>query len=237
MVKKLTSIVVIFLMIVLAACQEDDQTGSNGVADQSNQSDTEEADTDNQIDDSGESNEDASSSEEGNASENAESSNEEDMDDKSSEKESTDQDTSPVKEENYSTEEEAVNAIEGYREIEQTNVDLGSGIKGFVEGAAGHQYISWNEGNWLVEIDFPSDPQYAVDTYEDGELMAKSIVNYLEDHMLPPPDQRGTIEIRGFSDNPKTLIRWQQGTSVYEIDQKTSEPIEALQTAVDQIEN
>ena len=235
MSKKVTIIVVILLMIILAACQEDDQTASKENTDQPNQSNTEEADSDNQADSLEDAaNEDNSNVDEDSANEDTGGSSETGMDDESnaSGSESIKQDINPVKEESYSSEEEAINAIEKYREIEQTNVDLGNGIEGFVEGAAGHQYVSWNEGNWLVEIDFPSDSQYAVETYEDGESMAKSIVNYLEDHMLPPPDQRGTIEIRGFSDGPETLIRWQQGTSVYEIDQTTSDPIEALKVAV-----
>lgn len=233
--KKVTFILFIFLMIMLAACQKDNQTKSDGIADQSNQPNTEEAGSEHKTangDDA--SADDKSSSDEGVANEDIEPSSEEGKNDESNtiERDTAEQDTSPVKEENYSSEEEAVNAIEEYREVEQTNADLGNGIKGFVEGAAGHQYVSWNEGNWLVEIDFPSDSQYAVDMYEDGEVMAKSIVNYLEDHTLPPPDQRGTIKINGFSDHPETSIRWQQGAAVYEIDQKTADPIEALQVAV-----
>jgi hypothetical protein len=31
-------------------------------------------------------------------------------------------------------------------------VDLGHGIKGFSEGAAGHSYLNWREGNWILQI-------------------------------------------------------------------------------------
>ncbi|RDW18215.1 hypothetical protein CWR48_11555 [Oceanobacillus arenosus] len=241
MSKKITFIMVILLVIMLAACQKDDQTESKANNDQSNQSNTEEVDSEDQTVDTGEepANEDTSSSNDSSISEDSESSSKVDVDDESdaSTSEPIGQGTNPVKEESYSSEEEAINAIEGYHEIEQTNVDLGHEIKGFVEGAAGHQYVSWNEGNWLIEIDFPSDPQYAVSDYEDGKSMAKAIVNYLEDHMLRPPDQRGIIKINGFSDSAETWIRWQQGTTVYEIDQKTSDPIEVLQIAVDQTDN
>lgn len=138
-----------------------------------------------------------------------------------------------ITEENFDSEEEAINAIKNYREIDQTNTDLGYGIMGFIEGAAGHQYVSWNEGNWLIEIDFPSDPQYAVDTYENGESMAKAILEYLENNTLPPPSHRGVIAIRGFNDHPETLIRWQEGETVYEINQEVADPIDTLQIAVD----
>ncbi|MBU5671745.1 hypothetical protein [Paenibacillus brevis] len=140
----------------------------------------------------------------------------------------------PVKETQYSSKETAVNAIENYYEIEQTNVDLGHGIKGHAEGAAGHQYISWNEGKWLIEVNFPTDPEYAVDDYDNGEAMAKAIVSYLEDHFLPPPDERGKIQINGFREHPETIIQWQEGTKVYVIDQKTADPLDTLQIAVKQ---
>ena len=142
-----------------------------------------------------------------------------------------------VKEEDYASEEEAVAAIEDYEVIEQTNTDLGYGIKALSEGATGHQYISWNEGNWLIKIDFPLDSQYAVDEYEDGQAMAEAVVEYLEDHILPPPSERGVITITAFKEHPETNIRWQENSSVYEIEQKTSDPIETLQIAVNYQKN
>lgn len=199
---------IILFGIFLTACQESDRTQSNTSStqsDQSNQSNTEELHSNDQNNELG----DLGSP-------------------------SPNQNMGLVKEETYSSEKEAVNAIENYSRIEQTNLDLGHGIKGFAEGAAGHHYISWNEGNWLIEINFPTNPEYAIDNYENAESMAKAIVNYLEDHLLPPPDQRGKIQINGFREHPETIIRWQQGNKVYEIDQKTANPLEPLQLAVDQ---
>ena len=115
----------------------------------------------------------------------------------------------------------------------QTNTDLVYGIERFIEEATGYQYISWNEENWLIEIDFPLDPQYAVEEYDDGEAMAKAIVEYLEGQMLPPPDQRGVIRINGFNEHPETSIRWQKGKTVHEIYEEVSDPIDVLQIAVD----
>lgn len=145
------------------------------------------------------------------------------------------QETGLVKENHFSSEEEAVNAIEDYYKIEQTNIDLGHGIKGFTEGAAGHQYISWIEGKWLIEINFPTDPVNAINNYENAEILAKAIVNYLEDHYLPAPDQCGKIQINGFKEHPETNIQWQEGNKVYEINQKTANPLEVLQIAVEQV--
>jgi hypothetical protein len=59
----------------------------------------------------------------------------------------------------------------------------------------------------LIEIDFTLDTQYAVEEYEDGEAMAKTIVKYLEGKILSPPDQRGVIRINGFNEHPETSIR------------------------------
>lgn len=229
--KKIHFIMIILLGIILTACQVSDQTQSNTSTAQADHSSTEELNSNDQNNDSSyDSNEDSK----GHIV-----LNEKDMNDQSSTTDSSspNQETSLVKEESYSSEKEAVNAIENYYEIEQTNVDLGHGIKGFAEGAAGHHYISWEEGKWLIEINFPTDPEYAIDNYENAESMAKSIVNYLEENFLPPPDQRGKIQINGFREHPETIIRWQQGNKVYEIDQKTANPLEALQIAVDQTNN
>ena len=144
-----------------------------------------------------------------------------------------DQQPNLVKEYRYETEEEAINAIKDYYKVEQTNLDLGHNIKGFNEGAAGHQYISWNEGKWLIEVNFPTDSVYAIDDYENAEALAKAIVVYLEDHFLPPPDERGKIQINGFREHPETIIQWQEGNKVYVIQQKTANPLETLQIAVE----
>lgn len=140
---------------------------------------------------------------------------------------------SNINETDYSSEQEAVNAIENYEEVEQTNTDLGHGIEALSEGAAGHNYISWNEGKWLIRVDAPTNPENATGNYEDGEELAQAVVNYLETNSLPAPDQRGVIEINDSEDHPGTVIRWQQGSTVYEIDENTDNPIDALQTAVD----
>lgn len=237
--KKMHFIMIILFGIILTACQVSDQSQSNKSSAQPEQADQSNTEELNSNDQSNESSSDSNEEHSANSSKDHTVSNEKDRMDQSgtTESRSPNQGTSLVKEESYSSEKEAVNAIENYYEIEQTNVDLGHGIKGFAEGAAGHHYISWKEGKWLIEISFPTDQEYAIDNYENAESMAKSIVNYLEDHFLPPPDQRGKIQINGFREHPETLIRWQQENRVYEIYQKTVNPLEALQIAVDQANN
>jgi hypothetical protein len=138
-----------------------------------------------------------------------------------------------IEEKQYDSAEEAAAAIEGYRKVEQTNIDLGHGIQGFQEGAAGHEYISWNEGRWLIELDFPTDPQYIIDGYEGGSEMAKKVVEYLESHYLPAPHDIGMITINGYKEHPETVIKWQEGKTVYTITSKKEEPFDALETAVE----
>lgn len=221
MMKKGCFALIILLVLVLTACQGTDQTPSNNSAHpgQTNSSTTGDLNPDNRSNESG--NESTNESNNGNAV----------SPDNTSD--SRHEEEGLVKETQYSSKEEAVNAIENYYEIEQTNVDLGHGIKGHAEGAAGHQYISWNEGKWLIEVNFPNDPEYAVDDYDNGEAMAKTIVSYLEDHFLPPPDERGKIQVNGFREHPETIIQWQEGNKVYVIDQKTADLLETLQIAVE----
>lgn len=207
--KKVYFTIIILFVFILSACQESNQSESNtGVINSTDQK---------------------------NGDKNLVST-EQDVNDKSNAPGSnnSNQEAGLVEENHYSSEEEAVNAIEDYYQMEQTNLDLGHGIKGFTEGAAGHQYISWNEGKWLIEINFPTDPVYAINNYENAESLAKAIVTYLEDHFLPPPDQRGKIQINGFREHPETIIQWQKGNKVYVINQKTANPLEALQIAVEQ---
>ncbi len=210
--KKVYFTIIILFVFILSACQESNQSESNtGVINSTDQKNSDK----NLV------------------------STEQDVNDKSNAPGSnnSNQEAGLVKENRYSSEEEAVNAIEDYYQIEQTNLDLGHGIKGFIEGAAGHHYISWNEGKWLIEINFPTDPVYAINNYENAESLAKAIVTYLEDHFLPPPDQRGKIQINGFREHPETIIQWQKENKVYVINQKTANPLEALQIAVEQFLN
>ncbi|MER2174888.1 MAG: hypothetical protein ABS911_09435 [Carnobacterium sp.] len=64
---------------------------------------------------------------------------------------------------------------------EEGSFDLGYGITGYGEGAAGSQYFSWEEGNWLFSIRSVSEDQM------DNPGIAKKIVEYLEEHYLPAP--------------------------------------------------
>ncbi len=142
-----------------------------------------------------------------------------------------------VEKQEYDSREDAAAAINGYMKVEQTNIDLGQGIKGMQEGAAGHEYISWNEGSWLIRVNFPNDPHYRIEGYEGGDELAKKVVDYLEDHYLPAPQDKGVITINGFKEHPETVVKWQKDKTVYTITSKEKEPFDALETAVESGEN
>ncbi|PFA63084.1 hypothetical protein CN378_18795 [Bacillus sp. AFS015802] len=148
----------------------------------------------------------------------------------------TDRDTSNENEDiqklEFDSPKEAAAEIEGYEKVDQTNIDLGHGIKGLQEGAAGHEYLSWNEGRWLIKVNFPTDPQYRIDGYDGAGDMAKKVVDYLEKNYLPAPD-KGVITINGFKEHPETVVKWQEGKTVYTIISKEKEPFDALETAVE----
>ena len=138
-----------------------------------------------------------------------------------------------IQKQQYESAEDAAAAIKGYEKVEQTNIDLGHGIKGLQEGAAGHEYLYWNEGDWLIKVNFPTDPEYRIDGYDGAEDMGRKVVDYLEKNYLPAPDEKGVITINGFKEHPETVVQWQKGKTVYTITSKEKEPFDALDTAVE----
>lgn len=133
----------------------------------------------------------------------------------------------------FESSKEAASYLDGYQKVSQTNIDLGHDIEGLQDSGTGHKYITWNEGNWYIGLDYPTDSKYALDKYADQENLAKDIVTYLESHYLPAPEDKGVIKIRGFNDSPQTKIQWQKGKVVYEIVSDENNPMETLQKAVD----
>lgn len=110
-------------------------------------------------------------------------------------------------------------------------VDLGYGIKGYSEGAAGSQYIGWNEGRWsLVVRGFTEQGESVV-------IEAKKVVEYLETNMLPTPHDIGASMLDVTNNNDrKQLISWQEDNIVYEIETNKN-ALDALEIAVSIQEN
>ncbi|MFQ3543924.1 hypothetical protein Q7A53_07545 [Halobacillus rhizosphaerae] len=153
--------------------------------------------------------------------------------DSSPNKNSSDSTEDGIERHSFNSAKEATNYIKDYRTVEQTNVDLGHGIQASQDAGAGHQYIVWNEGNWLIKIDYPNNPQNAPEKYPDNMDLATTIVDYLENHYLPAPKDKGVIKIRGFKDSPQTLIQWQKDQFVYVIESNKNNPMETIKKAVD----
>lgn len=79
-------------------------------------------------------------------------------------------------------------------------------------------------------IDSPSDKSMAMKKYPSGEKLSKRMVAYLDDHMLPPPHQTGTIRINIFKKG-ETEIKWQDHKSVYQLTSK-KDPMDVLKMVV-----
>ncbi|MGG4400827.1 hypothetical protein ABEW61_11910 [Paenibacillus amylolyticus] len=102
-------------------------------------------------------------------------------------------------------------------------VDLGHGIKGMSEGAAGSQYLTWQEGRWTLEIRSVSEDEM------NNPGIAKKMVEYLELHTLPVPKDKGYIKVE-YPSGGKSVhvtISWQDGNQIHQL--KTDQvPLEAL---------
>ncbi|MDX6152596.1 hypothetical protein [Marinococcus sp. PL1-022] len=130
----------------------------------------------------------------------------------------------------FASKQEAVEELESFQNgkkvgpFEQGGEDLGYGITGYGEGAAGSQYFSWEEGNWLLSLSSATEDEI------DHPAVAREIVEYLESHTLPAPGELGVVDIhydRG-SEDVTVDIRWQDGRMVYEL-RTGHTPLEAMQ--------
>jgi hypothetical protein len=106
-------------------------------------------------------------------------------------------------------------------------VDLGHGIKGMAEGAAGHKYLSWKEGNWILQISSVTEDQM------DDQAIARQMVDYLETHYLPAPKDDGRIKVqyRQGGNQVENDIYWEDGEKIYELETREL-PLKALEMTV-----
>ncbi|MDR6723776.1 hypothetical protein J2W91_002238 [Paenibacillus amylolyticus] len=106
---------------------------------------------------------------------------------------------------------------------QEMTVDLGHGIKGMVEGAAGSQYLTWMEGRWTLQIRSVSEDNM------NNPGIAKKMVEYLESHTLPAPKDKGFVSVNYPSGGKSVnvVISWKNGQQIHQL--KTSlVPNEAL---------
>lgn len=103
------------------------------------------------------------------------------------------------------------------------SVDLGHGIKGMAEGAAGSQYLTWKEGRWTLQIRSVSEDKM------NNPGIAKKMVEYLVSHTLPAPKDKGFVNVE-YPSGGKTVnvtISWQEGKQIHQL-QTNQVPNEAL---------
>ncbi|KAF1300813.1 MULTISPECIES: hypothetical protein [Enterococcus] len=104
---------------------------------------------------------------------------------------------------------EAVNAI---YDTGGQKIDLGYGITGYKQGAAGSTYLNWREGNWALVVRASNVEGQSPDA------IAKKIVTYLEKAFLPAPKETGQISVdqsaQGYQANQ---VIWQEDTIVYTV--------------------
>jgi hypothetical protein len=131
----------------------------------------------------------------------------------------------------------AKNSISAYEKVDVSGadqiLDLGYNIKAVESVGLGHQQLIWNEGRWCLWVDSPSDPAYKNKEYPDRSRLAKDVVAYLEDYMLPAPQEIGVIYIGDWDANRfdnDTTVKLQKNQTVYQITCK--DPMAALKVAV-----
>ena len=128
-----------------------------------------------------------------------------------------------------------------YRKVDISGVpsdyqmNLGRNIKAEENAGAGHQWLYWNEGRWFLRLDSPTDPAFKNNKYPDRDQLAKDIVAYLDNYMLPAPQQIGVIYIMDWVGNQKQIdnsstIQLQKDKTVYQI--TSTDPMVALKVAV-----
>ncbi|MGG2015157.1 hypothetical protein [Bacillus sp. S10(2024)] len=88
--------------------------------------------------------------------------------------------------------------------------DLGNGIKGFTEGAAGTMYLNFVKDHWAIIVKSP------LTNKDENIAIAKSIVNQLDKAPLPTPNSYAVIDV----DNrqKQNRVYWQNGDTLYGIE-------------------
>lgn len=124
----------------------------------------------------------------------------------------------------YENEDQAAEAVHANLDEGGQAVDLGHNITGHMQGAAGSSYLSWQEGNWNLTVRAVNQEN------QDPVPVAKKIVAYLEEAMLPAPGI-GQITIdMGKSDYTANSVSWQDSKITYTLQHQ--DPLSALKMAV-----
>lgn len=143
--------------------------------------------------------------------------------------------TATVEGTKYNDAASAEDDIGGYSQVEpskypEMEIDLGHSIKALGDAGLGHGYLTWNEGRWCIRVDSPNNIEYINKNYPDSKKLAQSVVEYLDNHMLPAPQKIGVISIDNWNNSNGTIIQWQYNQIVYKV--WSQDPLTALKIAV-----
>lgn len=113
----------------------------------------------------------------------------------------------------FQSEAEAKSEVGKLEDYGGQTVDLGFGITGYQQGAAGSTYLTWPEGNWNLTIKASNSEG------EDPVALGKDVVAYLEEKMLPAPNTDGTIQldVGENGDSQTNSVIWQEKNVVYKV--------------------
>lgn len=113
----------------------------------------------------------------------------------------------------YDTEAEAIEAVNRILDLQGQEVDLGYGLVGYMQGAAGSTYLNWQEGNWGLLVQANNHEG------EDPVPLAKEVVEYLEEVFLSPPSDVGQIslQVSPSQDPNANVVIWNEGNVVYRV--------------------
>ena len=111
--------------------------------------------------------------------------------------------------------------------LEEGGEELGYGITGYMSAGLGSTHFSWEEGNWLFSITSVAEDKM------DVPGIAKKMVDYLEEHSLPAPEDMGVVFIQypQGGEDVNVDIRWQDEDKIYQL-KTTKVPLDALEMAV-----
>lgn len=125
----------------------------------------------------------------------------------------------------FNTHEEADDVIahKTFNESMGEPIRLSEGVTGYQDAGTGSVWTSWNVGRWAVTTHASSHNS------NDGISLAKEVIAYLNEYMLPAPKQNGYAHLDA-QGNDNQII-WQKGPTVYTIDQ-INDPLQALEMTV-----
>lgn len=125
----------------------------------------------------------------------------------------------------YETQEEADQAItyQNFDESMGKPIKLREGLTGYQNTDDESVSINWNVGRWALTI------HENAGNNDRSESLAKEVITYLDEYMLPAPQQHGYAYLEANQGNSRII--WEKETIVYTIDQ-INDPLQALEIAV-----